>query len=233
MWYELCIKHVVILPYMEAAHLKREIGSRDSAIWLLADSPPLILLDERFDEYAPLDWRFPTRHNIWTPIETIVNRELFRFQKVRIDDSKFYVRNAVKSAKHWKREERAALSEDIQGFRGLVKMHSPLLILTFGQRAFEFAQRSQGENVQPFSHWDLPELSKEFDTRMSRLRDGEGILLPLLHAVVAQQFEKCHEAFGGNPKNYYEHVGCELAIFLKGLFDNERFRKLLMCQTEC
>jgi hypothetical protein len=211
---------------MEAAHLKREKGSPKAAIWLLADSPPLILLDERYEEYEPLDWRFPTRHNIWTPIETIMNRELFRSLKKRIDDSTFYVRNAVKSGKDWK--DKDILAADVAEFKRLVDEHQPFLILTFGQRAFEFACRSQGESVQSFEGWDLPKLSREFDKRLSLIREGKGILLPLLHAIIARQFAKCHTAFKGDRANYYEHVGCTLATILQGQFGNERFSELWM-----
>lgn len=214
--------------------MKRDNGRPKSAIWLLADSPPRILLDKRFDEYEPLDWRFPTRHNIWTPIETIINRELFRLQKVRIDDSRFYVRNAVKTPEDWKRENKAILVEDVKGFRELVEERSPFLILTFGQRAFEFARRSQEDGEQSFSEpsppRSIPELSREFDRRMTCLRNGKGLVLPLLHKVIAPQFEKCNDGFRGNgdPKNYYEHVGCTLATFLQGQFGNERLSEMWM-----
>jgi hypothetical protein len=212
---------------MEAANMKRHNELLDSAIWLLADSPPPILLHERFDKYEPLDWRFPTRHSIWTPIETIINRELFQSHK-RIDDSKFYVRNAVELAKHWSRENKAILAEDVKDFRRLVDKHSPYMILTFGQRAFEFARRSQEEKPKTFRYWRVERLLEEFDTRITRIQEGKVILLPLLHAVIAQKFDDCHKAFGGNHANYFEHVGCSLAEFLRGQTENERISKLLM-----
>jgi len=205
--------------------MKRDNGLPESAIWLLADSPPLVHADKLDD---PLDWRFPTRHNIWTPIETIMNRELFRLHKARIDDRKFFIRNAVESPENWKSKHKDILAADVDDFQGLVEAHQPFMILTFGQRAFEFARRSQGENAQPFSYWTVGKLSGEFDARLSRIRDGKGILLPLLHAVIARQFATCHAAFGGDPKHYYEHVGCTLATFLQGQFGNERLSELWM-----
>ena len=205
--------------------MNRDNGRPESAIWQLADSPPLVHADKLED---PLDWRFPTRHNIWTPIESIMNRELFRLQKSRIDDRTFFIRNAVKSPEDWKYKNKHILKADIADFKRLVDEHQPFLILTFGQRAFEFARRSQGENAQPFSNWTVAKLSGEFDARLSRIRDGKGILLPLLHAVIARQFATCHAAFGGDPKHYYEHVGCTLATFLQGQFGNERLSELWM-----
>jgi len=63
---------------------------------------------------------------------------------------------------------------------------------------------------------------------MSRVREGNGNLLPLLHAVIARQFDHCHTNFMGNHANYYEHIGCELAAFLQGQIGNERLRELWM-----
>jgi len=205
--------------------MNRDNGRPKSAIWLLADSPPLVHADKLDD---PLDWRFPTRHNIWTPIETIVNRELFRLQKARIDDRKFFIRNAVESPENWKPKHKDILAADIADFKRCVEVHQPFLILTFGQRAFEFACRSQGESVQSFESWDIPNLSREFDKRLSLIREGKGILLPLLHAIIARQFAKCHPAFKGDRANYYEHVGCALATILQGQFGNERLSELWM-----
>ena len=207
--------------------MKREKGSPDSAIWLLADSPPRILLGEGYEDYEPLDWRFPTRHNIWTPIETIINRELYLSLKKRIDDSKFYVRNGVKDPADWKNKD--IIAAEVSILQKLMEPKRPFLILTFGRRAFELARLSQGEaGVPRISDWGIPELSKEFDTRTSRIRDGKGNLLPLLHAVIARQFETCHTTFRGNHVNYYEYIGCTLASILQGQFGNERLSDLWM-----
>jgi len=206
--------------------LKRDKKSPKSAIWLLADSPPLMLIDKRYEQYEPLDWRFPTRHNIWTPIETIMNRELFRSLKNRIDDSKFYIRNAVESPEDWKHKDR--LAADVADFQRLVEAYQPFLILTFGQRAFEFARRSQGEKAKPFLYWTVAMLSEEFDARLSLIREGKGILLPLLHAIIARQFETCHTTFHGDQTSYYEHIGCTLALILQGQFGNGRLSDLWM-----
>ena len=98
--------------------MKRDNERPNSAIWLLGDSPPANQ-KHRLDE--PLDWGFPTRHNIRTPIETVMNRGMFVHNKRRIDDRKFYIRNAVKSAEIWKREDR--LHEEVLEFGKLVEKH--------------------------------------------------------------------------------------------------------------
>jgi hypothetical protein len=157
-----------------------------------------------------------------------MNRELFQSMKIRIDDSKFFIRNAVNSSHDWKRENKHILAADIAHFKSLVDEHQPFMILTFGQRAFEFARRSQGEKAKTFSYWTVAMLSGEFDARLSLIREGQGRLLPLLHAVVARQFGTCHATFNGDQANYYEHIGCTLASVLQGKFGNARLGELLL-----
>jgi hypothetical protein len=157
-----------------------------------------------------------------------MNRELFRLKKARIDDRKFFIRNAVKSPEDWNDED--IIAKDVEDFQKLVEANRPFMILTFGRRAFWFARRSQGERyLSRFSNWGVPELSKEFDARSSRIRgEGRVILLPLLHAVIARQFSKCHSGFKGDQENYFEHVGCTLATILEGQIGNTRLRELWM-----
>jgi hypothetical protein len=91
--------------------MNRTDGLPNSAIWLLADSNPVAWQD---DLAVPLDRRFPTRHTIWTPIEKVIQRHLFRECKSRLDD-KFYIRNAVEDPCHKVQKER--LADEIATFR--------------------------------------------------------------------------------------------------------------------
>jgi hypothetical protein len=212
--------------------MKREDGCPKSPVWLLGDSPPKHKHADWLN--VPLDARFPTRNNIWTPIETVINRELFRHKRSRIDDSKFYVRNAVPSADLWKRENKLELDEEVLKFRQLIEVRPPFLILTFGQRALEFTLRAQNvsdvsRKEKPFSDWDLTEIQKQFDEHLPNVQVSEVNVLPLLHAIIARQFKTCHEHFSNN---YYEYVGVRLAtIFMKHL-DDPRLSKL-MDVTSC
>ncbi len=207
--------------------MERDNARPTSPIWLLADSPPS---GHKNNLDEPLDWRFPTRHNIWTPIETVINRELYRDQKIRIDDSKFYARNAVESSETWK--DKNKLDEEISEFSKLAELHRPFLICTFGQRAFEFARRSQTgsqkEDKKPFSHWNVITLSDQFNKRLSFDLNGVKNLVPLLHAVIAQQYQYCHENFRCGQTNYFEHVGGRLATILKQRREDKRFSELWM-----
>lgn len=201
--------------------MKRDKNLPTSAIWLLGDSPPF---DHEHCLDEPLDWRFPTRHNIWTPIETVINRELFVHNKSsRIDDRKFYVRNAVKTLETWQHEDE--LHEEVLEFGKLAEKHRPFLILTFGRRAFEFARRSTGGESMSFSVWSVQEIQKQFDAKLSAVPAAELNLLPLLHASVARQFQHCHEKYGGN---YYENVGRKLATIFKAHREDERLSELWM-----
>lgn len=84
--------------------MKRTDGHPNSAIWLLADSNPVAWQN---DLTVPLDRRFPTRHNIWTPIEEVIQSQLFRESKSRLSDS-FYIRNAVEGPCHKAQKDRLA-----------------------------------------------------------------------------------------------------------------------------
>lgn len=211
--------------------MDRDNGLSTSAIWLLGDSPPKPKYADLLDE--PLDWRFPTRHNIWTPIETVINRVLFREKRSRIDDSKFYVRNAVESPDIWEPEHKLELDEEVLIFRKIIEKHPPFLILTFGQRAFEFARQARNETKNRCNSWTVPKLSKafddRFDDRLSDVRKDEMILLPLLHASIARRFWwECHRDFSGNQENYYENVGGKLATIFKEHRDDPRLSELWM-----
>jgi hypothetical protein len=186
--------------------MERTQGSPNSAIWLLADSNPVAWQD---DLAWPLDRRFPTRHNIWTPIEKVIQYHLFRVCKSRLDD-KFYIRNAVENPCHKDKKER--LTDEIAAFRRLLNEHQPLLVLCFGQFAFEFARRAQQEKEEhPFSHWTVERLAEQFGDRISTVRGDAVNVLPLLHAVVARQFLHSHGKFSGGNGDYFEYVGEKLA----------------------
>lgn len=78
-------------PYIGAI-MKKEVGSRNSDIWLLGDSNP-----KNWQKVlkTPLDPRHPARHNIWTPVLEVIQDRVFRTCRCRVDTSQIYVRNAV------------------------------------------------------------------------------------------------------------------------------------------
>jgi hypothetical protein len=189
--------------------MNRTDGLPNSAIWLLADSNPVDWQDHLA---VPLDRRFPTRHTIWTPIEKVIQCHLFRECKIRLDD-KFYIRNAVENPCHKVQKER--LADEIATFRRLLNEHQPLLVLCFGQFAFEFTRRARQEKEEHrFSHWTVERLAEQFCNRISTVRGDAVNVLPLLHAVVAQQFLYCHGKFSGGNGDYFEYVGEKLAAVL-------------------
>jgi hypothetical protein len=189
--------------------MERTDGHPNSAIWLLADSNPV---DWQNSLTVPLDRRFPTRHTIWTPIEKVIQCHLFRECKSRLDD-KFYIRNAVEDPCHKYEKER--LADEIATFRRLLNKHQPLLVLCFGQFAFEFARRARQEKEdRRFSHWTVEMLAEQFNNRISTIRTDAVNVLPLLHVVVAQKFLYCHTRFSGGNGDYFEYVGGNLARVL-------------------
>lgn len=190
--------------------MKRFDGLPDSGIWLLADSNPVVWQN---DLDVPLDRRFPTRHNIWTPIEKVIQSHLFRECKSRLDE-KYYIRNAVEDP--CVKLQKDLLADEIATFRGLLNKHQPLLVLCFGQFAFEFARRAQQEKDEhTFRYWSVDRLAEQFIKRTSTVRGDAVNVLPLLHASVARgRYLFCHEKFSGGNRDYFQYVGEKLARVL-------------------
>ena len=136
-------------------------GDPDFPIWLLGDSPS-DSPSAKDQDLTPLDPRHPTRHSIWTPIQDVIQRQLYVECGRRMDDSKLYIRNAVRNSyyklktpknrvdKEYFNNNRtlfeAKQKEAFIELRELLNRDNkpkPLLILCFGQFVFEFASRTQ------------------------------------------------------------------------------------------
>lgn len=202
--------------------MARDNGRYKSAIWLLGDSPPARHSDNLDD---PLDWKHPTRHNIFTPLLGVANRQLYLHdQRFQIDDRYLFVRNAVSRSESWGTPQE--LDREKEEFRGLVTEHGPFLILSFGEKAFEFARLALGERPKR-DGWEVPGLRRELDTRTHSIDPQAVNLLPLLHASIARRhFMYCHRQYEGN---YFEYAGRRLAEILIDRIERgeaDRFRGL-------
>ena len=195
--------------------MKRETGLRDFPIWLIGDSSP-VKWEAHLDE--PLDSRHPARHNIWTPILEGIQSHLFSWKRKRLQTDALYTRNAVHHA-YEKPGYRAVewsshLDDETHEMAGLLKHHTPMLVLSFGSFAFEFARRSLDErpHCAP-NYWTTIRLGNEFRQRIQAFRPYDVNLLPLLHASIARgHFLKSHNYFtdieGGN---YFDYVARKIA----------------------
>lgn len=104
---------------------------------------------------------------------------------------------------------------EIAEFRRLLNEHKPLLVLCFGQFAFEFARRAGQEKEEPdFRDWSVERLAEQFAHRISSFQVEAVNVLPLLHASIARQFLRCHGEFSGGNGDYFEYVGGKLARVL-------------------
>ena len=198
--------------------MRRESGNRNSAIWLIGDSSP-----PNWSELleGPLDSRHPARHNIWTPVLEGIQRQVFVGDRLRVDDSQLYVRNAVHdrkdkppdSALEWD----SKLLEETVGFGKLLRAHVPTLVFTFGAFAFEFARRSlERETRRRFSYWTTLSLGAEFRQKVEEFDPGTVNVFPLLHVSIARgRFLKSHENFTQESNgNYFDFVGREIGALL-------------------
>jgi|SRR5579862_8028717 len=219
----------------------RETGDHNSAVWLLADSNPK---SENHDPepvdprhpLTPLDRRHPTRHNIWTPILDVLQREVFAACKSRLNDGDLYIRNAVGDSDHKRDQEQR--NREIAVLRDLLKEYQPPLVLAFGQFANEFirhALRAEEEGAQSWTVWNIKMLANEFARIVHTLTGPEAVIclesvnvLPLLHAVGARQFRYCHQEFSSGTGNYFKYAGEQIAAVLIKHRTHRRLSRLWM-----
>ncbi|MGD0831415.1 MAG: hypothetical protein ABR907_10755 [Terracidiphilus sp.] len=196
-----------------------KVVDEDFPIWLLGDSPSNSP-SAKDQNLTPLDPRHPTRHSIWTPICDVIQRHLFIKYKLRLDDSKLFIRNAV-SKSTYKEEGNKEFEKQIDEFGKMMIKHNPFLVLCFGQFAYEFALRAQKMPSQNWKLWIIPKLSKKFDERIKEGQLGRvTLLLPLLHASAARSFQSATTHFSGGRPNYFEYVGGKIANVLIDSIEN-------------
>ncbi|MEQ8154489.1 MAG: hypothetical protein ABRQ25_06355 [Clostridiaceae bacterium] len=169
--------------------MNRDCGLIESKIWLIGDSEP-----DNFSEELenPFDLKHPTVHNIVTPIIEQIQDDLLSIM-YRLDWNKLYIRNAVKTRSVWKDE--VGLSAEILKFRQLINKYHPIIIIPFGERAFEFVRRALNEKSEGFE-WGIDELGKEFIERCQKFNVHDTNIIPLLHAVICRgNFLIAHKMF--------------------------------------
>lgn len=195
--------------------MDREVGDRNFPLWLIGDSNPK---NWQFDLATPLDPRHPVRHNIWTSVLDVIQGELFRANKSRVDTSSLYIRNAVdnpdKKPNQSSREWDLFAENEVADLQGLIKLYQPIIVCCFGAFAFEFTRRALGEQEkQKYGHWGARRLGVEFRQRISEFSPKITNLLPLLHrSISGGKFRESHEYFCGQPgANYFENVGTRIA----------------------
>ena len=177
-------------------------GEQDFPIWLVGDSPP----KESDQLDTPLDWRHPTRHSIWTPIETVIQRLLYDWGKCKLASDDIYVINSInienynkpQSLKKW--NEKANNKDDEISLRigELISMiedykirnpEKPLTLFTFGNFSYEMIRRTLNiGKPRKHSYWSIKLLGDEFRISVSNFCTNNVSVFPLLHATVARRF---------------------------------------------
>jgi len=167
----------------------------------------------------PLDPRHPTRHTIWTPILDHIQDRVFGACSSRLNTRDLYIRNAIENADH--KQKAPLVHQAVLQFRDMAMCagNRPIMILCFGQFAFEFARRACDEpssSSDLWGEWRVEELGREFQRRVACVSPERVTALPLLHAIVARRFDECHGKFVQEEtgENYFEYVGRHLASAL-------------------
>jgi hypothetical protein len=187
-------------------------------IWLLGDSYPG---KWRLEPNALLDPRHPTRHNIWTPILNEIQNAVYRPDKLRVDEARICITNAVESGvggePDWEFRTPSIKSRAAE-YGELIDANRPRFVLAFGRRAYAFARLATGakDRCRP-TDWNRKSLGAEFRRSVDNFNPNEVNLFPLLHATTAsRQWKTSHSEFTGNPiGNYFEFTGKLIGSLLK------------------
>jgi hypothetical protein len=208
-------------PYIGVI-MKKEVGSRNSDIWLLGDSNP-----KNWQKVlkTPLDPRHPARHNIWTPVLEVIQDRVFRMCRCRVDTSQIYVRNAVEDPSKKPPPQNVEwgiwIRNELQEFQKMVREHRPKIIFSFGAFSFEFARRVLSEEPRrSYCYWGTRNLGEQFRKRIGQFNLATTNLLPLLHVSIARgRFIQSHDYFCGlEDSDYFDFTGNHIA------------RKLIECR---
>ncbi|GEQ22333.1 hypothetical protein CBU02nite_28390 [Clostridium butyricum] len=190
--------------------MNRDCGRKQSEIWLIGDSEPRNFSGNLKN---PLDYKHPTIHNIFTPIINEIQEEVFKIDN-RIDRNKFYIRNAIKDSCDWDNNDK--LNEEVKEFSHLIKKYKPLIIISFGRRAFEFVRRANCEEEKKLTSWTTYKIGQEFIKRYKNFEPKNINIIPLLHVSIARgKFLEAHKYFckaineelNGNEENYFVATG--------------------------
>jgi hypothetical protein len=194
--------------------MKREVGDRNFPIWLLGDSNP-----EQWQESlaTPFDPRHPIRHNIWTSVLDVIQDNVFRAKKIRVETKTLFIRNAVENPlikpKPTDIEWGKKVEIEIAELREIILTYKPKLLLSFGAFSFEFARRSHGqEPKRNYSYWGSEKLGVEFRQRINEFDPNKINILPLLHrSVSGGKFIQSQNNFCNKKgANYFEYVGISI-----------------------
>ncbi|MBM4461457.1 MAG: hypothetical protein FJ011_27490 [Chloroflexi bacterium] len=194
--------------------MKKEVGNKDFAIWLLGDSNP-----KHWEDVleTPLDPRHPARHSIWTPLLDVIQDRIFRACRRRVDTSMIYIRNAVEDPDNKPRDNIVAwpdLVYLVEEFGELLQEYRPGLLLCFGAFSFEFARRSlKLKPERAFRDWGARTLGEQFRSSIGEFEPTRVNVLPLLHTSISRgRFKESHDYFSGQEGgNYFEFAGNAIA----------------------
>ena len=201
--------------------MKNSSGDPRFPIWLIGDSPPEKWVD-KLD--SPLDPKHPARHNIWTSIADSMQDRLYRRDRLRLDTSRLYIRNATDQPLTISNsQEQTQLSRKM--LQELIYKHKPKIVLTFGIYAFMTTLLASSESPNKFFK-TTKLLGEQFRNRIKNYDYHKVNVIPLLHVSIARgRFLESHRDFVGTDgmvhQNYFDYVGEMLADLLLANFSDK------------
>lgn len=181
--------------------MEREIGPKNSGIWIIGDSPPKNNADKL--KY-PFDLKHPTVYNTVLPIIDQIQEQAFKV-RMRLDWNKLYIRNTVENEDDYGDKDK--LEKEIVKLDKLISQYKPIIIMTFGARALEVVRRAINEEVKSMQYWDTRKIGKEFKERYTSFNPNKTNVIPLFHACICRgKYLTVHKNFCEAIKESYDEV---------------------------
>jgi len=157
---------------------------------------------------------------VWDEIQATV----YAPDKRRVDGERLCICNAAPPLPDGEPDwdfDGLGITGQIRDYGEALHRYRPRIILTFGQRAFEFARRAIGLPSNKPKHWTCKNLGEEFRKRIDDFDPNEPNLFPLLHATIARgHWQQAHDDFTKTKgENYFKFAGGALGDLLKRHWD--------------
>jgi len=159
---------------------------------------------------------------------------IYRKNRLRIDTSKFYIRNAVENRNDWK--ESSIITDEVEKFAKIMAEYKNTckIIFTFGENAYRFAKscenptdsyefRNISDDIKIKNESKTLKLGSEFINRIDNFNINKSNIIPLLHVSISRgNFLISHEQFckGLKIKGEYFNYFDETSKLIADLFIN-------------
>ena len=188
------------------------------------DFPPMDQIQDEFGEKSSPLWLIinpnylEVRYDIWLPILEVVQEQIFRKLKQRIDSQKIYTKYALSDIglasgriQHpGKKEELSTLKENIS-------VYQPKLLITFGSMSYELINRLCAKETANGAesgsrYWSTADLVSEFEQAIKTFDISRTNKIPLPRRVITSvKPAEDYDTYWQECQGYFLEVGKKIA----------------------